>query len=162
MMVFTIPEVLPIPIPGLSTAVSILRLCKHDSTLFGKSGGKSSTVLALGLQPSCQAVHRLLRPANGSDYRFANHTGEVIPVDGEVDKGDALVDQHALTGESAPAEKSRGVVVLFDKTGTLTQDRPEIGQTIGCHLPNSISFRRRRTDGLKKHPQTRQQSADAY
>jgi hypothetical protein len=75
LMVFTIPEVLPIPIPGLSTAgrdsngdhflpnaswsgrfkfaemvagpvfsaVSILRLRKHDSTLFGKSGGKCLT-----------------------------------------------------------------------------------------------------------------------
>jgi Cu2+-exporting ATPase len=62
----------------------------------------------LGFQPSCQTFQRLLRPANGSDYRFANHTGEVIAVDGKVDEGDALVDQHALTGESAPAEKSRG------------------------------------------------------
>jgi heavy metal translocating P-type ATPase len=36
------------------------------------------------------------------------HTGEVIPVDGIVEDGDALIDQHALTGESAPAEKTRG------------------------------------------------------
>lgn len=36
------------------------------------------------------------------------HTGEVVPVDGVVAEGDALIDQHALTGESAPAEKTQG------------------------------------------------------
>jgi len=42
------------------------------------------------------------------DDRVLVHTGEVIPVDGIVEEGDALVDQHALTGESAPAEKTKG------------------------------------------------------
>ncbi len=42
------------------------------------------------------------------DDRVLVHTGEVIPVDGIVEEGDALVDQHALTGESAPAEKTQG------------------------------------------------------
>ena len=36
------------------------------------------------------------------------HTGEVVPVDGHVFEGMALVDQHALTGESTPAEKASG------------------------------------------------------
>jgi heavy metal translocating P-type ATPase len=36
------------------------------------------------------------------------HTGEVVPVDGHVVEGMALVDQHALTGESTPAEKASG------------------------------------------------------
>jgi len=35
-------------------------------------------------------------------------TGEVVPVDGIVSEGMAMVDQHALTGESTPAEKSVG------------------------------------------------------
>jgi Cu2+-exporting ATPase len=35
-------------------------------------------------------------------------TGEVIPVDGFVREGMAMVDQHALTGESTPSEKSVG------------------------------------------------------
>ncbi|MGD9647359.1 MAG: HAD-IC family P-type ATPase, partial [Pirellulales bacterium] len=36
------------------------------------------------------------------------NTGEVVPVDGIVDEGMAMIDQHALTGESTPAEKGVG------------------------------------------------------
>jgi heavy metal translocating P-type ATPase len=36
------------------------------------------------------------------------HTGETIPVDGEIVDGMAMIDQHALTGEAAPAEKTKG------------------------------------------------------
>jgi heavy metal translocating P-type ATPase len=39
-------------------------------------------------------------------------TGEVVPVDGEVIEGTALIDQHVLTGESAPSEKSVGDTVF--------------------------------------------------
>jgi heavy metal translocating P-type ATPase len=35
-------------------------------------------------------------------------TGEVVPVDGIIIHGMAMIDQHALTGESAPAEKGIG------------------------------------------------------
>lgn len=34
--------------------------------------------------------------------------GEMIPIDGEIVKGDALINQQALTGESQPAEKGVG------------------------------------------------------
>jgi Cu2+-exporting ATPase len=40
------------------------------------------------------------------------HTGETVPVDGEVVGGMAMVDQHTLTGESAPVEKVEGDKVL--------------------------------------------------
>ena len=40
------------------------------------------------------------------------NTGEVVPVDGEVVEGTALIDQHVLTGESTPAEKGVGDTVF--------------------------------------------------
>ena len=40
------------------------------------------------------------------------HAGQVIPVDGTIRKGMALIDQHRLTGESQPAEKGVGDAVL--------------------------------------------------
>ncbi len=36
------------------------------------------------------------------------HTGEVVPVDGVIMEGMAMIDQQALTGESTPAEKGVG------------------------------------------------------
>ena len=39
---------------------------------------------------------------------IAVYTGEVVPVDGHVVDGMAVIDQHALTGESVPAEKGAG------------------------------------------------------
>jgi Cu2+-exporting ATPase len=42
-----------------------------------------------------------------SDVIVVN-TGEVVPVDGVIKEGMAMIDQHALTGESTPAEKGVG------------------------------------------------------
>ena len=39
---------------------------------------------------------------------IAVSTGEVVPVDGIIVQGMAMIDQHALTGESTPAEKGVG------------------------------------------------------
>jgi len=40
------------------------------------------------------------------------NTGDVIPVDGNIIEGIAAIDQHALTGESQPAEKTVGDTVF--------------------------------------------------
>lgn len=47
---------------------------------------------------------------------IAIHTGEAVPVDGTVVEGMAMVDQHTLTGESAPVEKVPGDAVLASTT----------------------------------------------
>ena len=47
---------------------------------------------------------------------IAIHTGEAVPVDGTVIEGMAMVDQHTLTGESAPVEKVEGDQVLASTT----------------------------------------------
>jgi Cu2+-exporting ATPase len=39
------------------------------------------------------------------------HTGEIIPADGLITGGVALIDQHMLTGEAQPAEKGNGDTV---------------------------------------------------
>jgi len=44
------------------------------------------------------------------------HTGETVPADGEIIEGMGLVDQHTLTGESAPVEKVHGDRVFASTT----------------------------------------------
>ncbi len=42
------------------------------------------------------------------DDEIVVHTGEVVPIDGKIIDGKALVDQSALTGESQPVERIKG------------------------------------------------------
>jgi Cu2+-exporting ATPase len=84
--------------------------------LLNKTRSDSAKVLlqVFGKQPSLARVQRdgvevevpLDRIERGA--RVVVYTGEVVPVDGVLVEGDAILDQHALTGESAPAEKTVG------------------------------------------------------
>lgn len=77
------------------------------------------------------------------------HAGELIPVDGVVRAGSATVDQHVLTGEARPVEKSDGDEVLAATivlTGTLhiTLTRTGMETTVGKLseiLAQTIDFR---------------------
>ena len=65
-------------------------------------------------------AHKLDKPVHGSKYEvipstalkkgdiFIVETGEVIPSDGEIVQGVALVDESAVTGESAPVIRESG------------------------------------------------------
>jgi heavy metal translocating P-type ATPase len=54
-----------------------------------------------------QEIQIPLHKLNRGDVVVVN-TGEVVPVDGVVVEGLAMIDQHALTGESTPAEMGIG------------------------------------------------------
>ena len=62
------------------------------------------------------------------------NTGEVVPVDGIIAQGMAMIDQHALTGESTPAEKGVGDRVFAATSmvaGKILVSGREIGQRDG-------------------------------
>lgn len=54
-----------------------------------------------------QEVQTPIEELNKGDIIIVN-TGEQIPIDGEIVYGEAMIDQHSLTGESAPVEKHQG------------------------------------------------------
>ncbi len=84
--------------------------------LLRQTRAESAKVLleAVGKQPGMARVLRngkeieLVLEQVRRDDLVVVHTGEVVPVDGVITEGDAILDQHALTGESAPAEKGVG------------------------------------------------------
>ncbi len=57
-------------------------------------------------------------------------TGEKIPVDGKVTKGDTSIDESMLTGESIPVEKSSGDSVIgstMNKNGSIMIEATQVG-----------------------------------
>ncbi len=84
--------------------------------LLNKTQNDSAKVLlqAFGRQPSMVwllrdgvEVETSLEKVHAGNH-IVVHTGEAVPVDGIIQEGDAIIDQHMLTGESAPAEKTMG------------------------------------------------------
>ncbi len=77
-------------------------------------------------------IEVLLETVNVNDIVVVN-TGEVVPIDGVILEGMAMIDQHTLTGEFQPAEKGTGdnvfasthimtgrILVKVEKTGKET------------------------------------------
>jgi Cu2+-exporting ATPase len=84
--------------------------------LVGRTEDRSKKMLlgAFGKQPRFvwllvddQEIQVPLTRLSRGDVVVVN-TGEVVPVDGVIVEGLAMIDQHALTGESTPAEKGIG------------------------------------------------------
>ncbi|MEZ4734313.1 MAG: heavy metal translocating P-type ATPase [Caldilineaceae bacterium] len=82
------------------------------------------------------------------------HAGQIIPLDGTVAAGAALVDQHMLTGESQPAEKVVGDSVLaativlsgsLDMTVEKTSDQTmaaQIGRILNQNTVNAALYQK--------------------
>ncbi len=83
--------------------------------------------------------------------RIEVHTGEAVPVDGVIRQGDAILDQHALTGESVPVEKTIGDHVLASTlllAGTIVVEVERTGKEttasqIGEILTNTVAYKLR-------------------
>jgi len=77
------------------------------------------------------------------------HAGEVIPVDGIIQKGSASIDQHILTGESQPVERTVGETVFAATlllTGRLsilveTAGEETVAANIGHVLNNTQTYK---------------------
>jgi heavy metal translocating P-type ATPase len=79
-----------------------------------EDSSKKMLIGAFGKQPrfawllvAGQEIQVSLNKLNKGDIVVVN-TGEVVPVDGTIVDGLAMIDQHALTGESSPSEKGIG------------------------------------------------------
>ncbi len=96
---------------------AVLALCLSFGRMLVKKtedNSKKMLLSAFGKQPRFVwlvvdgvEVEVSLDKVNAGDIVVA-HTGDMVPVDGHVVEGMAMIDQQALTGESTPAEKGVG------------------------------------------------------
>lgn len=102
---------------GSVFAAAIMNWCLSlGRCILGRTSEDSKKMLmdVFGKQPRFVWLHK-----DGQDIEIpltklklgdiiAINTGEMVPCDGIVSDGTAMVDQHILTGESAPVEKAKG------------------------------------------------------
>jgi heavy metal translocating P-type ATPase len=90
----------------LSFGRKLLRQTRKDSAnlLLQTFGKQPATARVLRAGQEVEATLKEVRLGE----RVVIYTGEIVPVDGVIEQGDAILDQQALTGESAPAEKGVG------------------------------------------------------
>ncbi len=121
------------------SAAMILALITVGKMLEARSKGKTTDALK-SLMKLAPKTATLLR--NGEEVvvpieevspgdRFVVRPGENIPVDGKVVKGEAAIDESALTGESIPVDKSVGDNVsaaTVNRSGFLECEATRVGQ----------------------------------
>ena len=128
-------------IPGgvyFETAALLLTFIMLGRYLEAVAKGKTSEAIKrlIGLQPK---TARVLRKGKETDVPVNDvvagdvivvRPGEKIPVDGEVIDGASSVDESMITGESIPAHKVKGDVVIgatINKTGSFTFKATKVG-----------------------------------
>lgn len=81
-------------------------------------------------------------------------TGEVIPVDGSITEGTAMIDQQSLTGESVPAEKNAGDRVFASTLIVRGRIYIKIEKAGEETLASELSDILRKTSDFKTHLQS--------
>lgn len=125
---------------GQIFAGSVLCLCLSFGRMLVKKtqdDSKRLLVQAFGKQAQFvrlfkdgQEVETPMEELNKGDI-IVIHTGDAVPVDGVVKEGMAMIDQHALTGESTPSEKSPGDRVFASTLMVAGKAYVEV-ETAGC------------------------------
>lgn len=139
------------------TAALGLSMIHHGRYLVGKARDDSAKMVAHLYREMPQSVWQLidgveietpLADITAGDLIIVT-SGSVIPVDGVIQDGNALIDQQALTGESQPAEREYGdpvfantiviagrLLIRVDRSGDETTSAQ-----ISEMLLNSVSFK---------------------
>lgn len=139
------------------TAALGLSMIHHGRYLVGKARDDSAKMVAHLYREMPQSVWQLidgveietpLAAIKAGDLIIVT-SGSVIPVDGVIQDGNALIDQQALTGESQPAEREYGdpvfantiviagrLLIRVDRSGDETTSAQ-----ISEMLLNSVSFK---------------------
>jgi len=121
------------------TAAIIITLILFGKYLEARAKSRAGEAIKklMGLQPR---TARIVRDGKELDItieevetgdKIVVRPGEKIPVDGIVLNGYSSVDESMLTGESLPAEKKTGDVVIgatINKTGTFTFEATKVGK----------------------------------
>ncbi len=137
----------------LSFGRKLLRQTRKDSA--------NLLLQAFGKQP---ALARVLRAGQELELtleevrlgeRVIIYTGEIVPVDGVIEEGDAILDQHALTGESAPAEKGIGDKVYASTVMLAGKVMVRVERAGKETASSKISAVLKRTVAYKLHSQSR-------
>ncbi len=127
------------PMPYFDVAAIVIGLILLGRYFEAKAKGQTSAAIKklLGLQAKTARVLRngkeidipLEQVKVGDQIRV--RPGEKIPVDGIILEGESSIDESMITGESIPADKTKGDTVIgatMNKSGTFTFKATKVGQ----------------------------------